>query len=247
MTATVRSAGSGNSGANTATTFSPTMPVGFVAGDLLLGFACASDGTAPATRPSGSTSIQFVTDGALFSIDVVRKVAVGSDVFTWTIGAARKWAGAVVAITAGTYDTVAPTQGNVGTAQGTTASTTFSTGNSTPGNADSLLICAFGARVANTWTCTNITPTMTELADATSTGTTPASCGVYRSNTPPAVGVIARTATSTLTSADGCGFIIFVNPAPVIITPWLQRSPRPMEQSNVAGPYAAPASYSQIF
>lgn len=215
MTATVRSTGIGNTGTGTATSFSPTMPAGFVAGDLLIGIAGAGDGTVPATRPSGSTSIQNIVDGTVFNLDIVRKVAVGGDVFTWTVGTARKWAGAVVAITAGTYNTGTPTQGNVGVAQGTTASNNFVTPSSTPGNADSLIIAAFGEQAAGTWTNTDTNPAMTEIADTLSSGTSAASISVYRSSAPPPVSAFTRTGQTSLSSANGAAFMLFVNPAPL--------------------------------
>lgn len=219
MTATVRSTGQGNSGATAVLSFSPPMPAGFQVGDLLIGIA-GNSGAVPATRPSGSTLVQNIPDGTVYNLDIVRKVAVGSDVFTWTVTTtARKWAGAVIAITVGTFDTTTPIQGNVGVAQGTTSSVTFTTPSSTATSADALLIAAFGAQVANTWTCTNTTPSMTELADSTSTGTTPASLGVYRSNTPPPLSSLTRSGTSTLTSANGAAFLMFINPGPPLPKP----------------------------
>lgn len=223
MTATVRSTGANNSGAATATTFSPTMPAGFVAGDLLIGIATNSSGTAPATRPSGSTLITNTADGTVFNLDVVRKVAVGSDVFTWTIGTAQKWAGCVIAVTAGSYDPTTPVAGAVGVAQGTTATLSFVTSSSTPSNTDSLIICAFGQQGAATWQCNSTTPSMVELADTTSTGTTPASCAAYRSATPPAASSLTRTGTATLSSANACMFMLFVNPGPVATAGYIRR------------------------
>jgi hypothetical protein len=214
--AAVRSTGVGNSGAGTATSFSPTMPAGFVAGDLLIGIACNGTGEIPATRPSGSTLIQNMADSAVFGMDVVRKVAVGGDVFTWTTTSTLKWAGCVIAVTAGTYNTTTPVQGNVGAAQGATAALIFTTPASTPGNADSLAIAAFGRQVAATWSTTDGSPAMTEICDTTSTGTSATSLGVYRSNTAPAVSSLTRSASGSVSSANGCMFLVFVNPAPVV-------------------------------
>lgn len=216
MTATARSTGVGSTGTGTATSFSPAMPAGFVAGDLLIGIVGYGNGTVPASRPSGSTPIQNVVDGTVYGLDVVRKVAVGGDVFTWTVGTARKWVGCVIAVTTGTYDTTTPVSGNVGAAQGTTAALTFVTPSSTPGNADTLTIAAFGQQGAATWQCNDTTPTMTELADTSSSGTAAASIGVYRSNTPHAATAFTRTGTATLSSANGAAFMLFVNPAPAV-------------------------------
>jgi len=220
------------------------MPAGFVTGDLLIGVACGSTGTVPATRPSGSTSVNNVADGTVFNLDVVRKVAVLGDVFTWTIGTAQKWAGCVIAIRL--FDPATPIVGNTAVAQGATASLSFITTAATPTSADSLMIAVFGLQAANAWTCSSTTPSMTEIADVASSGTTPASCGVYVSATPPAIASINRTGTSTVSSANGCMFQVFINPGPQI-PEWTQRSPSPIEQGNVAGPYAPLASPSRIF
>jgi hypothetical protein len=211
--ATVRSTAGSQTGSTTTTSFSPSMPAGFVAGDLLVGVACNGGGDIPATRPSGSTLILNVDDGTVFNMDAVRKVAVGGDVFTWTSATARKWAGLVVAVTAGTYDTSTPVQGAVGAAIGTTAVTLFTSPSSTPTSADALIIAAFGAQAANTWSTSNTNPSMTELGDLTTTATTAASLAIYRSNSAPAVASITRSATSTISTANGCTFLMFVNPA----------------------------------
>lgn len=214
MAPTVRSAGQGNSGTGTATSFSPVMPVGFVAGDLLVGIACGSNGTAPSTRPSGSTSIRATADGTVFHMDAVYKVAVGSDVFTWTIGTARKWAGAVIAITTGTYATgsQATIMTESGVAHTAVAGTAYTTPSITPAGADTLLIAVFGNQAASTWTNANTTPTMVEIADTTSTGTTPASCAVYRSSAAPAASAITRLGTATVSSANAAMWIVSINP-----------------------------------
>jgi hypothetical protein len=215
VTATVRSTGTPtNSGSTAVTTFSPTMPAGFAAGDLLIGIACASNGTAPATRPSGSTSVLNFVDGTVWSMDVVRKTAVGGDVFTWTTSLTRGWAGCVIAITAGTWDTTSPITGAAGVALGTTTTLSVPTPSATPGNTDSLIIAAFGIGGTGTWSNSNTSPSMTEICDTAAT--TPAvNCGVYRSNTPPAAAAISRTGASTISSANGGGFIMFVNPGAV--------------------------------
>jgi hypothetical protein len=248
VTATVRSTGSANSASSPVTSFSPTMPAGFIAGDLLIGIANNGGGAVPTSQPSGSTPQINVDDGTVFNMDVVTKVAVGGDVFTWTTGIIRNWAGCVIAITAGTYNPTTPVQGVVGVAQGTTAALTFVTPASTPGNTDSLIIAAFGAQVVGTWTDGDTSPTMVELADTTSTGTGGGSCSAYRSSAPPAASSLTRTGTTTISTADGGAFLLFVNPA--VLAAWPernQRSPQPSEQSNVAGPYAQSVSTSQLF
>jgi hypothetical protein len=213
MPPSVRAVGAGgNTAASTATTFSPPMPVGLRAGDLLIGFAGNGSGLVPTVRPSGSSLIGNVPDGVTYNLDIVQKVAVGSDVFTWTSGSATRWAGFVMAITAGTYRVATPCYGNVGLAQGT-ASTTFSCPLSTPTDSDSLQIAVFGAQVAGTWSTTNTNPTMTEICDTTSTGTGAASMGGYRSNTAPANAVaLVRSAVCSLSSANGATFQMFVAP-----------------------------------
>jgi hypothetical protein len=213
VTATVRSTGTPtNSGSVAVTSFSPAMPAGFVAGDLLIGIVCASNGTVPSTRPGGSTSVLNFVDGAIWSMDVVRKTAAGGDTFSWSVGTARGWAGCVIAITAGTWDTTTPITGAAGVALGTTATLSVPTPSATPANTDSLIIAAFGISSAGAWSNSNTAPTMTELCDTAAT--TPAvDCGVYRSNTPPAASAISRTGASTLSSANGGGFIMFVNPS----------------------------------
>jgi len=222
----VRSTGFTNSGATAVTSFSPAMPAGFVAGDLLIGIAVNGSGTSPATGPSGNTLILNTVDVGVFNMDVVRKVAVGGDVFNWTIGTAQKWAGCVIAITAGSYNTTTPVQGAVGVAQGSTATLSFVTPSSTPGNTDSLIICAFGQQGGATWQCNSTVPSMVELADTTSTGTTPASLGAYASATPPAGSSLTRTGTATLSSANACMFLMFVNPSPVVGPPSLVMAPK---------------------
>lgn len=227
MTATVRSSTATNSASATATTFTPTLPAGVVAGDLLIAVACGSDGSTPTGRPSGSTSRIAFADGTTFQMDIVTKTAVGSDVLTWTVTTARKWAGGVIAITAGTWDTVTPITGATGAAKGTTADTAFASPSSTPGNADSLVIAVFGAQLTSTWGTTDASPSMTEVLDTTASSTTPASCGAYRSNTPPAVSALTRTATAIGSTANGGGAIMFVNPAVVTATGRPRRQ-RPM-------------------
>lgn len=211
MTATIRAVTQANSAAATSTTFTPALPAGTVAGDLLIGIACNGGGAVPTARPSGSTVITSVPDGALFYMDIVRKVAVGGDVFTWTVGTAQRWAGCLIAITTGTYDTTTPIAGASGLAQGS-ASTTFTTPSSTPTSADSLIIASFGAQATNTWSTTNTAPTMTEICDTAASGTSPASCGVYRSNAPPSVALMSRSAVSTVSTGNGARHIMFVNP-----------------------------------
>jgi hypothetical protein len=223
------------------------MPAGFQAGDLLIGIAGTGRGLTPTAIPSGSTTVQDVVDAAVYDMNIVRKVAAGGDVFTWTSSSSVSWSGCVVAITAGTFDTTTPVQGNVGVAQGTT-STLFTTPASTPGNTDSLIISVFGAQLAVTWTTADSSPAMTELADLTSTGTAAASLSVYRSNTPPAASSLTRTGTASATSANGAAFMLFVNPSALAPLPiWNQRSPQQSEQFNAAGPYSQPANWSQIF
>jgi len=247
VTAAVRATGTGSSGSVTSTSFSPAMPSGFQAGDLLIGIASAGNSTAPSTRPSGSTLILNFVDGTVWSMDVVRKVAVGGDTFTWTIGTARTWAGCVIAIRGGTYDPITPIVGAAGLAIGSSVVLNVPTPSATPTSDDSLLIAAFGIQGNGTWSNSNTSPSMTEICDVAATATPAANCGVYRSNTPPAVAAISRTSASTISSANGGGFIMFVNPAPPGVQ-WNQRSPRPMEQvNNVAGPYAPPMSVSQVF
>lgn len=213
MPPTFRTAGQLSTGASTATSFSPTMPVGFVAGDLLIGIANGGLGTVPATRPTGSTALLNVDDGTTFNMDVVWKIAAGGDVFTWTVGVTQKWAGTVCAITVGTFDTTTPITGALGVAQGTTAQLTFVTPSSTPGNADSLVIAAFGQQGAATWTCNQTAPTMAEFADSSSSGTSPVSIGAYRGTTAPAQTAMTRTGSASLSSANGGAMILFVNPA----------------------------------
>jgi hypothetical protein len=227
VTATVRATGASNSGSVSFNGFSPTMPVGFVAGDLLIGIVVGGDGGVPTARPTGSTLIQNIVDGAVFNMDIVSKVAVGGDVFTWSSSALRRWAGAVVAITTGTYNAATPTQGAVGAAKGATSDVSFVTPASTPGNTDSLIIAAFGEQLAGTWTCTSTTPSMTELADTTSTGTGAAGMSVYRSATPPAASSLTRTGTASLASANGAAFMLFVNPAAAVAALRPLRRPGP--------------------
>lgn len=212
MTATFRASGSGGTGATTSATFSPTMPTGFVAGDLLIGVANSGAGVVPSTRPSGSTSLVSVTDTSVFNMDVVYKIAVGSDVFTWTVAVAQKWVGIVYAYTVGTFDPVTPIQGLVSVVQGT-AATTFLTPSSTPGNSDSILVAAFGQQGAATWTCNQSSPTMIESLDTSSSGTGPVSIGAYRSTNTAPVSAITRTGTASLSSANGGGMMFFVNPS----------------------------------
>lgn len=225
MPAAVRSTGQSNSGSVTATSFTVTMPAGFAAGDLLIGIAVGGDGAVPATRPSGSTAVQNIVDGSVFNMDIVRKTAVGGDTFTWTVTTARRWAGAVIAVTAGTWNTTTPLQGNTGVAQGTTVSNNFVTTASTPTSADALMIAAFGAQVSGTWANTDTNPAMTEIADTTSTGTAATSLGVYRSNAAPPVSSISRTGQSSISSANGAAFQVYVNPAAVAGLPRLIMAP----------------------
>lgn len=226
MTATVRSTGIGNSSSSLLSSFSPAMPTGFVAGDLLIGIAGNGSGTVPSTRPSGSTSVINIVDGTVYNLDVVRKVAVGGDTFTWTTSTSNKWAGCVIAITAGTYDTGTPISSPVGVAQGTTASTAFVTPSSTPTNADSLTIAFFGQQGAATWVCNDTVPTMVELADTTSTGTSASSVSAYRSSTPHAATAFTRTGTASLSSANGAQGMLQVNPAVAATLPILVMAPR---------------------
>ncbi|HYN95403.1 MAG TPA: hypothetical protein VES42_16265 [Pilimelia sp.] len=212
MAATVRSTGAGNSSTNAVTSFSPPMPAGFVAGDLLIGIACNGGGDVPATRPSGITTLNNIDDGTTFNMDVVRKIAVGGEVWTWTTTTARRWAGCVIAITAGTFDAATPITGNAPSIQGSTSDTLYTTATSTPANADSLIIAAFGSGVTVTWSTTNTAPTMTEICDTASSGTAPTSLAVFRSNTPPAIGAMTRSAVQTTGSPNGGDFICFINP-----------------------------------
>lgn len=213
MPPTVRASNGSQTGSSTVASFSPAMPAGIVAGDLLIGIACNGGGDVPATRPSGSTAVLNVDDGTVYNIDVVRKVAVGGDVFTWTTATARKWAGLVVAVTVGTFNTTTPVQGQQGVAKGTTSDTAWTTPASTPAGNDTLMISAFGAQISGTWSTTNTAPTMTEIGDLTTTATTAAALGVYRSDSAPAVASITRSAVSSVASANGGSLILFVNPA----------------------------------
>jgi hypothetical protein len=215
VTATVRASLASNSSSTSTTTFTPTLPAGVVAGDLLIGIAVGGDGATPTGRPSGSTSRIAFADSTLFQMDIVTKTAAGADVLTWTVTTARKWAGGIVAITTGTWDTVTPITGAAGLAKGATVDTAFATPSATPGNADSLIIAILGAQLTSTWSTADASPAMTEVIDTTASSTAPASCGVYRSNTPPAVSAITRNATAIGSSANGGGGIMFVNPAAV--------------------------------
>jgi hypothetical protein len=202
------------------------MPAGFVAGDLLIGIAMASNGTAPSARPSGSTLVRNVASGTVFSVDVVRKTAVGGDVFTWTIGTARKWAGCVIAVTTGTWNTTTPINIDNGVAQGATSATTYATPTVTVTTPDGLAISAFGNQAQSTWSTADTNPAMTEICDQTSTGTTPASCGVYRSNAAPAAAGLTRSATATVASASACMWLGVVNPSPAVLRPPRRRGPQ---------------------
>lgn len=235
MAATFRSVGSSGTGAGTATSFSPTMPAGFVAGDLLIGIACNGAGEVPATRPSGSTGVINVDDGTVFNMDVVYKVAAGGDVFTWTSVAANKWVGCVIAITTGTFNTSTPVQGAVQVVLGTTAGTTVTTPSSTPGNNDSLMIAAFGAQSTGTWTCNQSSPTMLEAADLSSSGTGNVSMGAYRASGAAPVSAITRTGTTTVSTANGGGMLFYINPAGAVTV----RPGRPRTQHRPAVARAA--------
>jgi hypothetical protein len=203
------------------------MPAGLVVGDLLIGYACNGGGDVPATRPTGSTPAFNMDDGTVFNMDVVYKVAVGGDAaFTWTTATARRWSGGVVAVTAGTYNPVTPLNG-IALAKGTTSNVTFTTGALTPASADTLLLAAFGEQAAGTWTTADTNPAMTELVDVASTGTSPTSIGVFRSNTPPAASSITRNATASLASANGGAVLIAVNPVVAVGPP-----PRPYIRTN---------------
>lgn len=192
------------------------MPAGFIAGDLLIGFMVNGGGDIPSARPSGATLILNVDDGTVFNMDVVRKVAAGGDTFTWQVPAARKYCTCVIAITAGTFNATTPVQGEVGAAIGTTAVTTFTSPASTPTSPDALIIAGFGAQASNTWSTTDTNPAMTELIDTTTTATTAASLGTYRSNAPPAVSSITRSGVSTVSTANGATFMLFVNPVAAV-------------------------------
>lgn len=223
MTATVRSTGVGNSGTGTSTTFTPVMPAGFVAGDLLIGVGCNGNGLVPTARPAGSASVTAIPDSTTFHMDIVRKVAVGGDVFTWTAASATRWAGCVIAITVGTWDTVTPLSGASGSAITTTA-TVHPTPSSTPTSPDSLILAVWGTQTTGTWTNSNTNPTMTEICDTAASGTGPANCAAYRSNAPPTVAAMSRSATTTVSTGNGCRWIAFVNPGTAVVT--VARRPR---------------------
>jgi hypothetical protein len=214
MPATFRAAGSLSTAAGTSASFSPTMPAGFVAGDLLVGIACNGNGDVPTGRPSGSTALVNVDDGSVFNMDVVWKIAVGSDVFTWTSAAAIKWAAVVYAITVGTFNAGTPIQASpVTTVLGTTAGTTVALPGNTPATADSLMLVAFGAQTTGTWTCNQTSPTMVEVADLSSSGTNPVSLGAYRAGSAAPVSAVTRTGTTTVSTANGGGVGLYVQPA----------------------------------
>jgi hypothetical protein len=210
---TVRSVGPGtNSGTTAVTTFSPTMPT-IVAGDLLIGWACNGGGEVPATRPSGSTSVTNVDDGTVFNMDVVRKTAVGGDVFTWTSASARKWAGCVISITVGTWDTTTPMLAS-GAAQGGSATATYVTPALTAPVADCLLLAAFGNQAAGTWTVAGspTNPTMTERCDTTCSGTLSAAFQLVSGDAAPPLSSLTRSGTSTVSIANAGMWIAAVRP-----------------------------------
>jgi hypothetical protein len=144
---------------------------------------------------------------------VIRKQAAGGDTFTWTSAAARKWAGVLLCIQNGTWDTTTPLDVENGTVQGTTASTTYTTPTVTPTVDNCLLVACFGNNVAGTWTCTNTGPVMLEAGDTAASGSGPASAAMYHSalNAFDLIGV-SRVATGG-SSANGGMWIATVRPS----------------------------------
>jgi hypothetical protein len=200
------------------------MPAGFVAGDLLVAIVHGSNSTAP-TSPGGWTLLRNTSD-AVFHQQIMWKQAAGGDTGTWTVATARKWAGACVAVTVGTWLTGTPWSVENAIAQGTTAGTSYATPTVTIGHANTLALSAFGNAGASTFTSADTSPAMTEIADSTSTGTAPASIAVYRSNTSPAVAALTRSATATVSSADGVFWVGAVREALVATAPPLVMAPR---------------------
>jgi hypothetical protein len=180
------------------------MPAGFAAGDLLVGFASGALGVVPSARPSGWSVLRTITDTNM-TVDIVTKTAAGGDAApSWT-ATSRKWSGACIAITGGTWNTGGAWDVENGAAQGTTSTTSYAAPSITTLTADCLLLAMFTNLAASTWTNTNTNPAMVEAVDTTASGTTPTSLSLYHSslNVVP-VGAITRNGTASVASADAC-------------------------------------------
>jgi hypothetical protein len=212
LPAQVRNAAGSNSGSSTALTFAPVMPAGLTAGDLLLAIVRGSTAAVPSARPSGWTLVRNIAD-ANFNMDVMWKQAAGGDTASWSAAVARKWAGTVIALITGTWDTGTPFDVENGVNHTAAAATLYTTPSVTVSLNDCLLVAAFGNRAASTWTTTNTNPTMLEAADTTASGSNPASASLYHSalNAVP-LGAITRSATATVSSADACMWIGAIRP-----------------------------------
>lgn len=83
-----------------------TMPAGFAAGDLLLAVYLQRGSTAAATNPSGWTALASHASGSGRSADAWGKVAAGGETLTITKPTTDTAAAFLLAIEAGTFDTV---------------------------------------------------------------------------------------------------------------------------------------------
>jgi hypothetical protein len=208
----VRTAQGTNSGSATAISFSPIRPAGRLTGDLNLYIVYSSSTTAP-TRPGTVTGLRSIVDAA-FHMDICYQTEAAQTQPIWTKGTACKWAGAVLCVQAGTFDTVTTFDVENGANQTGAAATLYTTPSITVGVTDCLLVAAFGNAGASTWTAAAQTPVMVEAVDTTASSTTPASMCVYHSSTNQVpTGAITRQATATVSSADACMWAATIRPA----------------------------------
>ena len=104
-------------GAN-ATTFAPTLPVGTVAGDLLVAL-WYTDATGTVTMPTGFTNLYNVNPSGSMHLRVDWKIAVGSDATSWSWTGSVWRVGALLRIT-GAQSSGTPYENNA-SAQNTTS------------------------------------------------------------------------------------------------------------------------------
>lgn len=213
MAAIVRVAQGNNSGSATATSFTLTLPAARQSGDLLIALVGSSTTTAP-TRPGTWTGIRAIADAASH-LDVMRLTEAGGAAPVWSKTTACKWAGVVVCIAAGTWDTGTPVDVENGVNHTAATATLHTSPSATVVTDNCLLIGGFGTKAAATWTTADANPVMLLGAQTNSTGTNPASVAVFTSGTNPAsVGSITRSATASVSSAEACMWIAAIRPDP---------------------------------